>query len=185
MRGAGRVLDLNCGGGELLIQLATAKKELVGVGLCPDAPVGAAGQCTDSGVPQLDKRLIAIPTAAVDALTDTRRAFDRAGISPQLWERFDCLLAIGLFSEQLAQDRQLAQAAWRAIPRAFSGASLRGEACASCRWPVIITQRNLNCWRRLPGRRCSRRSRAENLAGRAARHAAGGDEYGWGVFVRV
>ena len=50
----------------------------------------------------LEKRLIAVAANPVDVCTDTQRTFDRIGISRQLWNELDCLIATHVFSELAA-----------------------------------------------------------------------------------
>jgi SAM-dependent methyltransferase len=101
--GCTHVLDLSCGAGDLLMHLAQHTKNIVGVGIGMDGPaVRRANQAiTRMG---LEKRLIAVTANPADVCLETQRTFDRIGISRQLWDEIDCLIAPQLFSELLARE---------------------------------------------------------------------------------
>jgi SAM-dependent methyltransferase len=99
----GHVLDLSCGAGDLLMHLAKNTRTIVGVGIGMD---GAAVRRANHAISEsgLEKRLIAVTANPVDVCTETQRTFDRIGISRQLWDELDCLIAPQLFSELAARD---------------------------------------------------------------------------------
>ncbi len=97
------ILDVTCGSGELLIHLAMHLPRMVGVGIGSDGfLVRKANEAiTATG---LEKRLIAVPANAVECCTQTKRAFERVGISRQLWQELDCLIVTNLFSEHAVRE---------------------------------------------------------------------------------
>ena len=103
------ILDLNCGAGDLLIYLATRLRQIVGVGIGADGFLVRRGnQAITAG--DLEKRLIQVPANPVDVCVDTKRVFDRIGITTQLWGELDCILATNLFAEPgAARCRSLAR----------------------------------------------------------------------------
>jgi SAM-dependent methyltransferase len=102
------LLDLTCGNGDLLTHVSQRLKNVVGVGIGADAfavrKANAAIAAAD-----LEKRLIAVPASPWDVCTDTQRTFDRIGISRQLWNELDLLIATAFFSE-LASEADAARA---------------------------------------------------------------------------
>lgn len=117
--GAACVLDLSCGNGELLIRLAKERKSLLGVGISAD---GAAVRQANERIATtgLEKRLIVVPALALDICHDPRKAFDRVGISPQLWEKFDAIIAAGLFSDLSADQETRLTTTLRGLAQEFS-----------------------------------------------------------------
>jgi hypothetical protein len=80
---------------------------------------------------QLEKRLIAIPANPVQVCSETRRTFERIGVSLQLWEKFDGLLAVGLLSMLQSQGGTALGDVLQALPRSFPHAALIVvESCA-------------------------------------------------------
>ncbi|MCL2646492.1 MAG: hypothetical protein FWD61_05730 [Phycisphaerales bacterium] len=95
------LLDLACGAGDLLMHIAKNSRNSVGVGIgSSSSAVRRANRAITSN--GLGKRLLAITANAMEICTDTKRTFDRIGISRQLWDEIDCLLACNVFSELAA-----------------------------------------------------------------------------------
>ena len=116
------LLDLSCGVGELLIDVAARFKQVVGVGVGADAmAVRRANDAIDKA--RLDKRLIAVTANPFDLCLETQRTFDRIGISRQLWKELDCLIALNLFSEFTGRTEEIKRVL-SAIPRSFPKCTL-------------------------------------------------------------
>jgi 2-polyprenyl-3-methyl-5-hydroxy-6-metoxy-1,4-benzoquinol methylase len=92
------LLDVACGGGDLMLYLAKKMKNIVGVGIGADAPSVRRANAAITEA-DLEKRFIAVAANPLDVLTETQRSFDRIGISRQLWNSFDCLIVNGVLSE--------------------------------------------------------------------------------------
>ncbi len=92
-----QLLDISSGACTLLLYLARKLKNVVGVGMGADA---MAVRRANAHITQADmeKRLIAVTANPIDICTDTARTFDRIGISRQLWNDLDCLIAMHVFS---------------------------------------------------------------------------------------
>lgn len=114
------LLDLQCNAGELLIHLAEKLRTVVAVGITPDDESAHRANTAFEAV-KLEKRLIAIPADPADVLTDTRRAFERIGISRQLWSEMDLLLLPLLYADTPRDPAAVAKtlaAARKQFPRA-------------------------------------------------------------------
>jgi SAM-dependent methyltransferase len=125
-QGCTHLLDLACGAGDLLMHLAKNTRNIVGVGIGTDGGAVRRANRTIAGK-GLEKRLIAVAASPLEVCADTRRTFDRIGISKQLWDEIDCLIAPTLFSELAAKDAQGSAAVIQtlsAIPRNFPNAHL-------------------------------------------------------------
>jgi len=117
------VLDLACGAGDLLMHLASSTKNIVGVGIGSDGPcVRRANKAIAEK--NLEKRLIAVTANPLEVCTDTERTFERIGLSKQLWDGLDCIVAPQLFSELAAREHTAAASAG-AQPAAIGGTVLR------------------------------------------------------------
>jgi len=128
--GAKCVLDLACAHGQTLIQVAKNNKAMMGVGIVADsATARAANDRIDSQ--ELEKRLIVVPASALDIALEGGPALERAGISPQLWHKFDAIMAVGLLSDlPLGQETRLVNAL-RGLALTFPKATLLlAEPCA-------------------------------------------------------
>jgi len=117
------IIDLHCGTGALLAQVAAKMPALVGVGLESDGTtVRAANELF--AAEKIDKRFLAVPASGADAMTDTRRTFERTGISQQLWDKLDVVVACGMFGDlallSMGEERVVAMlaSAARALPKA-------------------------------------------------------------------
>jgi SAM-dependent methyltransferase len=95
------LLDIACGTGELLIFLARQLKKIVGVGIGAD-PMMVRRANTAITAADLETRLIAVSASPLDISTDTLRAFDRIGLSRQLWNEIDLLLLSSVLSDLAA-----------------------------------------------------------------------------------
>jgi hypothetical protein len=114
------LLDLQCGAGELLISLAENVRSVVAVGIAADDESAHRANTAFEAV-KAEKRLIAIPADPADILTDTPRAFERIGISRQLWSEIDLLLLPLLFADahrDAADVAKMLAAARTQFPRA-------------------------------------------------------------------
>lgn len=132
--GATHVLDLGCGAGTLLVRLAQRLSKVVGVGVCEDGVLvrQANSAITAAG---LEKRLIAVTANAIEICTTTQRALDRISVSQQLWEKFDCLIACGVFTDVAAKDPATLLDALQHIPRNFRAPLvLLAEPCTGPRF---------------------------------------------------
>jgi SAM-dependent methyltransferase len=130
----GHVLDLACGAGDLLMYLAGNTKNIVGVGIGMDGPaVRRANQAiTERG---LEKRLIAVAANPLEICTDTERTFSRIGLSRQLWDELDCLVAPLLFSEMAARELAAGGGAGATPAAGVSGTVIRALATIPKRFP--------------------------------------------------
>ncbi len=131
--GLTHILDLGCGGGTLLVRLAQSDANIVGLGVCEDGILvrHANAAITAAG---LEKRLIAVTANAIEICTTTQRALDRISVSQQLWEKFDGLIACGVFTDVAAKDPQALINALQRIPENFrSPLVLLAEPCAGPR----------------------------------------------------
>ena len=100
------LLDLTCGGGDLLMHVLSHHKKVVGVGIGADAAsVRKANDAINQA--EIDKRVIVVSASAMDVLTDTQRTFDRIGISRQLWKEFDCVIATSLLGEMASKPAEI------------------------------------------------------------------------------
>ncbi|HVS70333.1 MAG TPA: hypothetical protein VHQ47_03675 [Phycisphaerae bacterium] len=96
------LLDVQCGTGELLLAMAKKIRGVVGVGIgADDAACHRANTAFSEA--SMEKRLIAVPGAAADVLGDTRRSFERIGISKQLWRDLDLVILSMLFSDTVRE----------------------------------------------------------------------------------
>jgi len=102
------ILDLACGNGELLIDVATRLNNVVGVGIGSD---GAAVRNANNAISThgLEKRLIAVTGNVVDVATDTRRTFERIGISTALWQELNCLVLVNVLGEWVLRSPETVQ----------------------------------------------------------------------------
>jgi SAM-dependent methyltransferase len=121
------LLDVTCATGDLLLYLAHAIKKVVGVGIHGDGFfVRRANNAITSA--DLEKRLIAVTASALEVCTDTQRTFDRIGISRQLWNELDCLIATMVFSDLADREGPGGEAAvskaLSALPKNFRNAHL-------------------------------------------------------------
>lgn len=120
------LLDIACGTGELLIHLARQRKKLVGVGIGADPLMVRRANAAISAA-DLESRLIAVSASPLDICTDTLRAFDRIGLSRQLWHELDLVIACTVLSDVGAQsldpDADLTRAL-TGLRKNFPGASL-------------------------------------------------------------
>jgi hypothetical protein len=95
------LLDVACGTGELLIFLARQLKKVVGVGIGAD-PMMVRRANTAITAADLETRLIAVAATPLDVCTDTLRAFERIGLSRQLWNELDLLILSSVLSDLAA-----------------------------------------------------------------------------------
>jgi predicted transcriptional regulator/SAM-dependent methyltransferase len=95
------LLDVACGTGDLLIYLAQQLKKIVGVGIGAD-PLMVRRANSVITAADLETRLIAVAAAPLDVCTDTPRAFDRIGLSRQLWNELDLLILSSVLSDLAA-----------------------------------------------------------------------------------
>ncbi len=117
------LLDIDCGSGDLLIRMAKASNQIVGVGVGSDGPLvrKANAAITTQG---LEKRFIAVTANSLDALTETKQVFDRVGISQQLWREIDCILAANFLGEATSLNRDLVIKTLAGVARNFPHAHL-------------------------------------------------------------
>lgn len=92
------LLDLSCGSGELLIHLASKLKKVVAIGIGADTPLVRRANSAITAA-DLEKRLIAVPANPLDVCRDTQKTFDRIGISRQLWQELDLVIATSIFTD--------------------------------------------------------------------------------------
>jgi len=133
-QGATHVLDLGCGGGTLLVELARRAAKVVGVGICDDGMLvrQANDAITAAG---LDKRLLAVGANAVEVCANPRLALERVSVSQQLWEQFNCLIACGVFTPTARHDAPGLVEALARIAENFPAATLLlAEPCAGARF---------------------------------------------------
>ncbi|HVX84269.1 MAG TPA: hypothetical protein VH253_05590 [Phycisphaerae bacterium] len=116
------LLDVQCGNGELLLEMGKRIRGVVGVGIgADDAACHRAN--TAFAEAAMEKRLIAVPGAAAEVLGDTRRSFERIGISKQLWRDLDLVILPMLFSD-MVRDAESVSALLAAARRHFPRAGL-------------------------------------------------------------
>jgi SAM-dependent methyltransferase len=128
------VLDLGCGGGTLLVRLAQRAPKVVGVGVCEDGVLTRQANAAIAAA-TLEKRLIAVNANPIEICTTTQRALDRVSVSQQLWEKFNCLIACGVFTDIAARDPLVLINALRQIPINFKSPTvLIAEPCSGPRF---------------------------------------------------
>jgi SAM-dependent methyltransferase len=131
---ATHVLDLNCGPGTLLVRLALRAPKVVGVGVCEDGVLTRQANAAIANA-TLEKRLIAVNANPIEICTTTQRALDRVSVSQQLWEKFNCLIACGVFTDIAARDPLALIAALRQISVNFKSPTvLIAEPCSGPRF---------------------------------------------------
>jgi len=114
------LLDLTCEGGDLLMYAAKHSRNIVGVGI-GEGDIRRTNRAIASN--DLAKRLIAIAANPMEICNDTKRTFARIGISKQLWDEIDCILACNLFSE-LTKDLNALTKTLSTIAKNFPNARL-------------------------------------------------------------
>jgi SAM-dependent methyltransferase len=120
------LLDIACGAGDLLLHAASRLKKVVGVGIGNDG-ITVRRANTAITAADLESRLIAVNANPIDVCLDTKRIFDRIGISRQLWEEVDGLVAMNVFSEITSHETpgtSVHAQALAAIPKNFPKAKL-------------------------------------------------------------
>ena len=120
------LLDIACGTGDLLLHAAGRLKKIVGVGIGGDGIAVRRANIAITAA-DLESRLIAVSANPLDVCLDTKRIFDRIGISRQLWEEVDGVIAMNVFSEITAHEApgsSVFAQALAAIPRNFPKAKL-------------------------------------------------------------
>lgn len=128
------LLDLACGAADLLIHLARVSTQIVGVGVANDGSLVRKANAAISAA-GLEKRFIAVTANPLEVLTETKRVFDRIGISQQLWHEIDCILACNVLGEATALDRAAIVKALAALPRNFPHSRLLlAEPCAGAKF---------------------------------------------------
>ncbi|MCL2640627.1 MAG: hypothetical protein FWD53_07275 [Phycisphaerales bacterium] len=114
------LLDLTAGTGDLLMYAAKNSRNIVGVGI-GEGDIRRTNRAIASN--DLAKRLIAIAANPIEICNDTKRTFARIGISKQLWDEIDCILACNLFSE-LTKDPDALTKTLSTIAKNFPNARL-------------------------------------------------------------
>jgi len=87
----------------MLIYLATKLKKIVGVGIDADPFMVRRANAAITAA-DLEKRLIAVPANPLDVCRDTTKTFDRIGISRQLWQELDLVLATNVFTDLTGEE---------------------------------------------------------------------------------
>ena len=127
------LLDITCGTGDLLVQVARAHKAVVGVGIGGDGLTVRRANAAITAA-DLESRLIAVTASPLDVCVETQRTFDRIGVSRQLWKSIKGVAAVGLFSEWTGQPQDI-ERVLGALPRNFPAATLLlAEPVMSARW---------------------------------------------------
>lgn len=117
------LLDLNCGAGDLILNVAQAERSIVGVGVGGDGlQVRQANERINAA--GFDRRFLAVAANIAETCIAPRRHLERIGVSQQLWERFNAVVLIDALTEIAAEDPERVTQALSGLAKFFNKATL-------------------------------------------------------------